>query len=212
MLEQSCGRFRERPAFTNMGVTLSYGELDRLSRDFGAYLQQVAGLRKGERVAIMLLNLLQYPVALFGALRTGLVVVNVNPLYTARELQHQLADSGAAAVVVLENFAHTLQEVVATTAVRHVIFNTIQEPLQEQLAAGKKIKIREFFNRITRDERLFAVGYCASPTATALTSRPRRRARRAHPVAIHRRRARVAGGVDRQPLRRRSALPPRIWR
>jgi long-chain acyl-CoA synthetase len=121
MLEQSCARFRERPAFTNMGVTLSYGELDRLSRDFGAYLQQVVGLRKGDRVAVMLPNLLQYPVALFGALRAGLVVVNVNPLYTARELQHQLADSGAAAVVVLENFAHTLQEVVATTAVRHVI-------------------------------------------------------------------------------------------
>ncbi len=121
MLEQSCGRFRERPAFTNMGVTLSYGDLDRLSRDFGAYLQQVVGLHKGERVAIMLPNLLQYPVALFGALRAGLVVVTVNPLYTARELQHQLADSGAAAVVVLENFAHTLQEVVATTAVRHVI-------------------------------------------------------------------------------------------
>ncbi|GBL45395.1 long-chain-fatty-acid--CoA ligase [Sulfuriferula multivorans] len=121
MLEQSCGRFRERPAFTNMGVTLSYGELDRLSRDFGAYLQQVAGLRKGERVAIMLPNLLQYPVVLFGALRAGMVVVNVNPLYTARELQHQLADSGAVAVVVLENFAHTLQEVVAATAVRHVI-------------------------------------------------------------------------------------------
>ena len=121
MLEQSCVRFRERPAFTNMGVTLSYGELDRLSRDFGAYLQQVAGLRKGERVAIMLPNLLQYPVALFGALCAGLVVVNVNPLYTARELQHQLADSGAAAVVVLENFAHTLQQVVATTAVRHIV-------------------------------------------------------------------------------------------
>ena len=121
MLEQSCGRFRERPAFTNMGVTLSYGGLDRLSRDFGAYLQQVTGLRKGDRVAIMLPNLLQYPVALFGALRAGLVVVNVNPLYTARELQHQLADSGAAAVVVLENFAHTLQKVVAATAVRHIV-------------------------------------------------------------------------------------------
>jgi len=104
-----------------MGVALTYGEFDRLSRHFGAYLQQVLGLRRGDRVAIMLPNLLQYPVALFGALRVGMVVVSVNPLYTARELQHQLADSGAVAIVVLENFAHTLQEVVATTAVRHII-------------------------------------------------------------------------------------------
>ncbi|MDP1646528.1 MAG: AMP-binding protein [Thiobacillus sp.] len=121
MLEQSCRRFRERPAFSNMGVTLSYGDLDRLSREFGAYLQHEIGLRRGERVAIMLPNLLQYPVALFGALRAGMVVVNVNPLYTARELQYQLADSGATTVVVLENFAHTLQEAIATTAVRQVI-------------------------------------------------------------------------------------------
>ena len=121
MLEQSCGRFSQRPAFTNMGVTLSYGELDRLSRNFAAYLQQLPGLARGERVAIMLPNLLQYPVALFGALRAGLVVVNVNPLYTARELQHQLADSGATAIVVLENFAHTLQQVVAATSVRHIV-------------------------------------------------------------------------------------------
>ena len=121
MLEQCCERFRNRPAFTNLGVSLSYDRLDRLSRDFGAYLQQGLGLQKGERVAIMLPNLLQYPVALFGALRVGLVVVNVNPLYTARELQYQLANSGAAAIVVLENFAHTLEEVVAATGVRHIV-------------------------------------------------------------------------------------------
>ena len=121
MLEQSCLHFRKLPAFTNMGVTLTYGELDRLSRDFSAYLQHELGLSKGDRVAIMLPNLLQYPVALFGALRAGMVVVNVNPLYTPRELQHQLADSGATAVVVLENFAHTLQEAAEKTAVRHVI-------------------------------------------------------------------------------------------
>jgi long-chain acyl-CoA synthetase len=121
MLEQCCERFRQRPAFTNTGVTMSYGELDRLSSNFGAYLQQGLRLQIGERVAIMVPNLLQYPVALFGILRAGLVVVNVNPLYTPRELQRQLADSGAVAVVVLENFAHTLEEVVATTAVRHII-------------------------------------------------------------------------------------------
>jgi len=125
MLDQSCKRFRERPAFTNLGVTLTYGEIDRLSRDFAAYLQQGLGMQKGERLAIMLPNLLQQPVALFGALRAGLVVVNVNPLYSARELQHQLNDSGATAIVVLENFAHTLQEVVASTAVRHIVTTQI---------------------------------------------------------------------------------------
>ncbi|MHB1402910.1 MAG: AMP-binding protein [Thiobacillus sp.] len=121
LLEQSCERFRARPAFTSMGASLSYDELDRLSQAFGAWLQHEAGLTRGERVAIMLPNLLQHPVALFGALRAGMVVVNVNPLYTARELQHQLADSGATAIVVLENFARTLQEIVAATAVRHVV-------------------------------------------------------------------------------------------
>mgnify|MGYP000108942774 CR=1 FL=1 len=121
MLEQCCEKFRTRPAFTNMGVSLSYDEIDRFSRDFGAYLQQRLGLQKGERVAIMLPNLLQYPVALFGALRIGLVVVNVNPLYTARELQRQLVDSGAVAIVVLENFAHTLEEVLDSTLVRHIV-------------------------------------------------------------------------------------------
>ncbi|KVW99495.1 AMP-binding protein [Thiobacillus denitrificans] len=129
LLEQSCERFRARPAFTNLGVSLSYDELDRRSQAFGAWLQHEAGLRRGERVAIMLPNLLQYPVALFGALRAGMVVVNVNPLYTARELQHQLADSGATAIVVLENFAHTLQEIVATTAVRHVITTRVGDLL-----------------------------------------------------------------------------------
>lgn len=136
MLEDSCGRFRERPAFANLGVTLSYGDLDRLSRDFGAWLQHEIGLERGERVAIMLPNLLQYPVALFGALRAGMVVVNVNPLYTARELEYELADSGATVVVVLENFAHTLQQVLAATAVRHVVTTRVGDlfpPLKAQL-------------------------------------------------------------------------------
>lgn len=155
MLEQSCDKYRALPAFTNMGVTLSFGELDRLSRDFGAYLQQVTGLdqgqriapglKAGDRVAIMLPNLLQYPVALFGALRAGLVVVNVNPLYTARELQAQLADSGAAAVVVLENFAHTLQLALPDTGVRHVITTQVGDlfpPLKRCLVnlVAKRLK------------------------------------------------------------------------
>jgi long-chain acyl-CoA synthetase len=129
VFETSCERFRSLPAFTNMGTTLSYGELDHLAAQFGAYLQNHAGLAKGGRVAIMLPNLLQYPVALFGALRAGMTVVNVNPQYTARELRHQLRDSGAQAIVVLENFAHTLQEVLPDTALKTVITTRIGDML-----------------------------------------------------------------------------------
>ena len=111
LLVRTCQGFGELPAYSNMGASMTYAELDRSSRDFAAYLQKTLGLQKGDRVAIMMPNLLQYPVALFGVLRAGLVVVNVNPQYTAPELEHQLKDSGAAAIVVLENFVHTLQEV-----------------------------------------------------------------------------------------------------
>jgi len=111
VLEQSCRRFGALPAYSNMGASISYAQLDQSSRDFAAYLQRSIGLKKGARVAIMLPNLMQYPVALFGVLRAGLVVVNVNPQYTPAELEHQLKDSGATAIVVLENFAHTVQEV-----------------------------------------------------------------------------------------------------
>ncbi len=121
LLERSCARFRDKTAFSNMGASITYGEFDGLSRDFAAYLQKVLGLQQGERMAIVLPNLLQYPVALFGALRAGMTVVNVNPLYTASELEHQLADSGAAAIVVLENFARTLEQALAKTRVRHVV-------------------------------------------------------------------------------------------
>jgi long-chain acyl-CoA synthetase len=120
ILEKSCERFAELPAYSNMGVTLRYRDIDRLSRDFGAYLQGL-GLVKGDRVAIMMPNVLQYPVALFGALRAGLTVVNVNPLYTPRELEHQLNDSGSTVIVIIENFAHTLQEVLDKTPVKTVI-------------------------------------------------------------------------------------------
>ena len=111
LLVLSCHRFGSLPAYSNMGASMTYAELDRSSRNFAAYLQKSLGLHKGDRVAIMMPNLLQYPVTLFGVLRAGLVVVNVNPQYTPPELEHQLKDSGAAAIVVLENFAHTLQKV-----------------------------------------------------------------------------------------------------
>ena len=129
VFETSCQRFHDLPAFTNMGASITYGELDKLAAQFGAYLQKHARLPKGGRVAIMLPNLLQYPVALFGALRAGMTVVNVNPQYTARELRHQLRDSGAQAIVVLENFAHTLQDVLPDTALKTVVTTRIGDML-----------------------------------------------------------------------------------
>ena len=121
LIDDAMSRFADQPAYTNMGVTLSYADLERESTAFAAWLQKTAGLRKGERLALMLPNILQYPVALCAALRAGFVIVNVNPLYTARELRHQLKDSGAKAIVILENFAATLQEVLADTDVETVI-------------------------------------------------------------------------------------------
>jgi len=120
LFEKNVARYRDRPAYYNMGKTISFGDLDRLSRDFGAWLQ-AKGLARGARVAVMMPNCLQYPVCVFGILRAGFAVVNVNPLYTARELEHQLKDSGSEAIVILENFAHVLQEVIARTQVKHAV-------------------------------------------------------------------------------------------
>jgi long-chain acyl-CoA synthetase len=121
LIAESCRRFRDNVAFDSMGVEMTFGELERLARDFAAFLQAEAGVRHGERVAIMLPNVLQYPVAFIGALRAGAVVVNVNPLYTAAELERQLADSGATVIVVLENFARTLERALAGSRVRCVV-------------------------------------------------------------------------------------------
>ena len=121
MIEFSFDEFPERPAYTNMGSTLTYSDLDKLSMQFACYLQKSLGLQRGERVAIMLPNVLQYPVVLTGLFRAGLVAVNVNPLYTARELRHQLTDSGAKCIIILENFADTLEEVVADTQIEHIV-------------------------------------------------------------------------------------------
>lgn len=125
IIETSYANYRDRLAYTNMDASLTYAQVDEHSRRFGAYLQKILQLEKGDRVAIMMPNLLQYPIVLFGILRAGLVVVNVNPLYTARELQHQLNDSGAKAIVILENFAHTLQQVGTSTAIKAVITTQI---------------------------------------------------------------------------------------
>jgi long-chain acyl-CoA synthetase len=121
VFETSVRKFRDRPGFSNFGKVLTYGEMDELSRRFAAYLLCELKLKKGDRVAIMMPNCLQYPIALFGTLRAGLTVVNVNPLYTARELKHQLVDAGAVAIVVIDNFGNTLKDVMAETPVKHVI-------------------------------------------------------------------------------------------
>jgi long-chain acyl-CoA synthetase len=128
LVDKKVVEFRERPAFHCMGKTISFGELDALSRAFGAWLQS-KGYGKGVRVAIMMPNCLQYPVALYGTLRAGGIVVNVNPLYTPRELEHQLKDSGAEVIVILENFASTLQQVLPRTPVKHVVLATLGDML-----------------------------------------------------------------------------------
>ncbi|MGQ0383574.1 MAG: AMP-binding protein [Gammaproteobacteria bacterium] len=129
MFEDGFRLYAGKPAFSNMGRTLSYREVDRLSRQFGAWLQKEAGMKKGDRIALMMPNVLQYPVAIVGALRAGLTIVNVNPLYTARELEHQLCDSGATTIVIFENAAATLQQVLAKTPVRRVIVTGIGDML-----------------------------------------------------------------------------------
>ena len=121
LFEHGFATYPNNPAYTNMGRTMTYAELNEQSMQFACFLQQELGLTRGERVAIMLPNILQYPVAMCGIFRAGLVVVNVNPLYTARELKHQLKDSGARCIIILENFAHILEEVIADTDVDHVV-------------------------------------------------------------------------------------------
>src|SRR5262245_62189071 len=128
LLEQSFAQYRDRTAFVCMDRALTYSDLDDASRAFGAWLQS-KGLQKGARVAIMMPNVLQYPVVLVGILRTGYTVVNTNPLYTARELEGRLTDSGAEAIIVLENFAHTLEQVIARTSVKHVVVASLGDLL-----------------------------------------------------------------------------------
>jgi long-chain acyl-CoA synthetase len=129
LLEHSCARFADRPAFTHMGARMIYAELDRMTRHFGAFLQNELGLAPCDRIAVMMPNCLQQPVAVLGALRAGLVVINVNPMYTASELAHQLADAKASAVVVLENFAATVQKALPETAVRDVVVTQLGDLL-----------------------------------------------------------------------------------
>ncbi|WP_075533570.1 long-chain-fatty-acid--CoA ligase FadD [Moritella viscosa] len=125
IFDQTVQNFSSNPAYVNMGCSLTYGEIEEKSRAFAAYLQNELKLNKGDRVALMMPNLLQYPIALFGVLRAGLVIVNVNPLYTPRELKHQLNDSGAKAIVIISNFASVLEKVIKDTPVEHVILTQL---------------------------------------------------------------------------------------
>ncbi len=134
ILETSMDKYRDLPAFENMGKELTYGEIDQLSQNFASYLQHELGLKKGDRIALQMPNLLQYPIALFGALRAGLVVVNTNPLYTPREMKHQFNDSGAVAIVIVANFAYNLEKIIAETGIKTVIITQ----LGDQLSGLKK--------------------------------------------------------------------------
>ena len=129
MFNKYVNKYAQRTAFINMGAEITYSELESQVKAFAAYLQQDLGLKKGDKFAIMVPNSLQYPIALFGALLAGLTVVNVNPLYTARELEHQLKDSGTKAMLIIENFAHTLEEVIGNTPVEHVILTSLGDRL-----------------------------------------------------------------------------------
>lgn len=129
LFEHATEQYADQVAFINMGQPMTYRQLEKQSRAFAAWLQQGLGLKQGDRVALMMPNLLQYPVALFGVLRAGMVVVNVNPLYTPRELKHQLVDSDASAIVIVSNFAHTLEKVVAETPIKHVMLTRMGDQL-----------------------------------------------------------------------------------
>ena len=145
VLKQSCERFADKPAFSNLGKTLTYGELYKLSGDFAAYLQQNTDLQPGDRIAVQLPNLIQYPIVVFGAMRAGLIVVNTNPLDTAREMEHQFNDAGAKALVCLANMAHLAEEVLPKTGIKHVVITEVADmlpPLKRMLinAVVKHVK------------------------------------------------------------------------
>jgi len=150
LIEDACERYADRIAYRCMGTTMSYRQLAQGSAAFGAWLQQRAGLKSGDRIAIMLPNLLQYPLVMFGALRAGLIVVNTNPLYTAVELERQLKDSGASAVVVLENFAATLAQALPATSVRHVIVTGVGDLLHWPKSAVVNLVLRHVQRRVPR--------------------------------------------------------------
>lgn len=176
VLEEAFERYRECDAFSSFGKRLTYAQIDALSRQFAAYLTGELKLSKGDRVAIMLPNVLQYPVALFGALRAGMVIVNTNPMYTARELKHQLEDSGSVAIIVLDNFAATLQQIVAETQIKHIVTTGLGDLLGAKglainfvLKHVKKMVPPYSLPHAVRFKQALAIGAKHTPTVPAIT-------------------------------------------
>jgi long-chain acyl-CoA synthetase len=158
LLEESFRQYADRPAYACMGKSMTYAELDRLSQHMAAWLQS-RGLAHGARVALMMPNVLQYPVAMAAVLRAGCTIVNVNPLYTPRELQHQLIDSGAEAIVVLENFAHTVEQVVAHTSIKHIVVASMGDLLGTLKGAIVNLVVRKVKKMVPRYELPGAIGF-----------------------------------------------------
>lgn len=142
VFDEACKKFADRPAFYNMGVTVTYGEIDKLSADFAAYLQNHTDLVRGDRIAVQMPNLIQYPIVVFGAMRAGLIVVNTNPMYTTREMEHQFNDAGCKALVVLANFGDAVADVLPKTGIRHVIVTQVadMQPLFKRVLMNFVIK------------------------------------------------------------------------
>ena len=159
VVDEACERFAAQPAYTSMGRTITYAEYKKLARDFAAWLQTAAKLRKGDRIALMLPNVLQYPIALYAALQAGLTIVNTNPLYTARELEHQLKNSGAKAIVILENFAHTLQEVIGKTEVQTVVVTGVGDQLHWPKSAIVNLVVKHVQKKVPHWELPGATGF-----------------------------------------------------
>ena len=170
LVDEGVRRFASHDAFVCMGKAMTYGELDARSKAFAAFLQQVLNLPQGSRVALMMPNLLQYPIALFGALRAGYTIVNVNPLYTARELEHQLADAGAAAIVILENFAHTLQQVRHSLPLRHIVVTSLGELLDFPKSAVVNFVVRHVKKLVPSWQLEGAIRFSAALEAGAARS------------------------------------------
>ncbi len=153
ILTQACDKFPDRPVFTNMGKTITYRDLNLLSTNFAAYLQTDLGLKKGDRIALQMPNILQFPICLFGALKAGLIVVNTNPLYTEREMKHQFNDSGAKAIVILSNFARNLQNIISETKIEHVILTE----LGDELSFPKKLLVNAVIKYVKKMVPAFSI-------------------------------------------------------
>ncbi len=177
IFEDSVRRFPDRPAFANLGISLTFAELDRLTRDVAAFLQTEWKMGKGDKIALMMPNLLQYPIWLFGAQRAGVTVVNVNPQYTPRELRHQMNDSGAQAIVILSNFAHTLADVLHETTLKHVVITEIGD-------ATPFLK-RHIVNFVVKHIKKMVPPYCIPNAISHLSIMKRGRALAFKPVEIH---------------------------